>query len=127
MNKDQAPPIAFILGAALMNFTWTVNVPVPGQDQYQFAKLPLEFVQVDQAQLDKFRGIGLAEGEALPSDADIVRRVVVGWPDLKNAAGEPVPFSPEALEQLMLAPIVRSAIVATYMAAMSGGAARKNG
>ena len=33
---------------------------------------------------------------------------------------------PIVLEQLLLAPMLRSAIVATYLAAMSGMAARKN-
>lgn len=123
-NQTQAPH--FILGAALLDFTWTVRVPVPGDDRYTHAELPLIFRAVDQTELDKFRGVGLAEGEALLSDADVVRRVVVGWPALKNAVGADVPFSPEALEQLMAAPIMRAAIVATYMAAMTGAAATKN-
>lgn len=117
-NKTQAP--AFILGAALPRFTWTVRVPVPGDDTYHHAELPLIFQAVDQDELDVMQTGGTLQ-------ADIVRRVVVGWPGLQDAGGRDVPFSPVALEQLMSAPMVRVAIVATYIAAMTGTAARKNG
>lgn len=129
MSQDTSKTlaVAFILGAALPTFTWTVQVPVPTADDYQLAKLPLVFQAVDQAELDKMRGIGLAEGELPPTDAEIVRRVVVGWPSLKDASGAEVSFSPEALAQLMRAPMVQLATVACYMSAMNGTAARKNG
>lgn len=128
MSKTTNPAPSFILGAVLaLQFTWTVRVPVPGNDDYSHAELPLNFRVVDQPELDKMRGIGLAEGETPPTDEQIVRRVVVGWPSLKDAAGNEVPFSDEALSQLLLSPMVRTATVATYMAAMSGMAARKNG
>lgn len=118
-DKDKKPAPAFILGADLPRFTWTVRVPVPGDDDYTHAELPLTFQAVDQTELDHLRTGGLLQ-EA------IVRRVVVGWPSLKNAAGDDVAFSPEALNQLMAAPMMRVAIIATYFAAMDGTAARKN-
>lgn len=124
MSDTKAP--TFILGAALPTFNWTVRVPVPGNDDYSHAELPLTFQAVTQNELDRMRGIGLGEFEAPPTDAEIVRRVVVGWPALKDAAGNDVPFSHTALEQMLAAPMLRQATVATYMAAMSGMAARKN-
>jgi len=128
MSKTTTPSPSFVLGVVMaLQFTWTVRVPVPGNDDYTHAELPLTFQAVDQTELDKMRGLGLAEGETPPTDEQIVRRVVVGWPSLKNAGGEEVPFSDEALTQLLRSPMVRTAIVATYMAAMSGMAARKNG
>lgn len=125
-TPDNPKAASFVLGAAMQLFSWTVRVPVPSDDDYAVAELRLNFKALDQAELDRMRGVGLAEGQAAPTDAEICRRVVTGWPLLLNDAGEPVPFSPEALEQLLLAPMVRSAIVATYLAAMSGMAARKN-
>ena len=124
--SEKTKAVAFVLGAALAQFTWTVRVPVPGDDDYLHAELPLTFKPLPQPELDKMRGIGLAEGEAAPTDAEIVSRVVVGWPRLLDADGELVPFNPVALALLTQAPMVRTAIVATYLAAMSGMAARKN-
>jgi len=124
-NTTQAP--AFVLGMTLtLAFVWTVRVPVPGDDDYSHATLPLMFRPLDQTELDRIRGIGLAEGEAVLTDEQIIRLVVVGWPSLKNAAGEELPFNDENLGHLLTAPMMRSAIVATYLAAMSGMAARKN-
>jgi hypothetical protein len=120
MSNDKTKAPAFVLGAALPQFTWTVRVPVPGSDDYQHAELPLVFQAVDQDELDRMQGSAMLQ-------ADIVRKVVVGWPSLQDAEGNDVPFSPEALEALMAAPMVRVAIVATYFAAMTGTAARKNG
>lgn len=125
--SEKQKAVCFVLGAALACFNWTVRVPVPGDDDYLTAELPLTFKPLPQLELDKMRGAGLAEGEAAPTDEQIVQRVVVGWPKLLNEEGEAVPFSPEALAQLTAAPMVRTAIVATYLAAMSGMAARKNG
>lgn len=119
---------AFILGQALPRFIWTVLVPAPGNDSYSFAALPLEFQAVDQDELDLYQGHRKPkEGESLPTDAQILQRVVVGWPSLKDKSGQDVPFSQPALARLMLSPMVRSAAVSTYLAAMSGMAARKNG
>lgn len=117
----------FILGAALPTFNWTVRVPVPGDDDYAHAELALTFQAVTQHELDRMRGIGLGEFEQPPTDDQILRQVVVGWPALQDAAGNDVPFSHTALEQLLAAPMLRQAAVATYLAAMSGMAVRKNG
>lgn len=126
MSNDKPKAPAFILGAALPLFCWTVRVPVPGANQYQFAELPLNFQAVDQDELDWMRGLRVVEGRPMPTEAEVVRHVVKGWPALQDADGNDVPFSPEALERVMLAPIVRTAIVATFFAAMTGTAATKN-
>jgi hypothetical protein len=115
----------FIFGAAPPDFWWTVRVPVPTEDDYAHAELPVQFAQLPQTELDKMRGLGLADGEAAPSDEQIALRVLRGW-RLHDEAGQAVPFGPEALAQLLAAPLVRSAIVATYLACMNGMAARKN-
>lgn len=130
-NSSQAPgqrpeDVPFVLDGPLPRFVWTVRVPVPGNDDYRFAALPLLFQAFDQLELDQMQGRNLPAGALPPTDEEIVRRVVVGWPSLRTATGEAVPFSPEALERLMRAPVVRAATVATYLAAMSGMGARKN-
>lgn len=123
---SDAKTATFILGAALPTFNWTVRVPVPVDDSYVHAELRLTFQAVERAELDRMRGIGLAEGERAPTDEEIVRQVVVGWPALTDATGQDVPFSDAARDRLMAAAMVRESTVATFLAAMSGMAVRKN-
>jgi hypothetical protein len=115
---------AFVLAPA-PDFWWTVRIPVPRDDDYDYAALRVKFAWSSQDELDKMRGAGLAEGETAPTDDEIARAKVRGF-ELNNERGEAVAFSEVALAELLQAPMVRSAIVATYMAAMSGMAARKN-
>jgi hypothetical protein len=124
MSETKKP--LFVLGSAIPDFWWTVRIPSPSDNDYTVAELDVLFAPVGQDKLDRIRGIGLRDDETPPTDAQICQRVVRGWRGLKNEQGEDVPFAPEALEQLLRAPMVRSAIVATYLAAMSGTAARKN-
>lgn len=126
MSDDAKKTSPFVLRMPAA-FWWTVRVPVPADDDYTVATLELQFKPVPQARLDQFRGIGLEDGQALPPETEICRRVVCGWRNLTDAAGAAVEFSPEALEHLLAVPVVRASIVATYMAVMSGMGARKNG
>lgn len=125
MNDAPKTPL-YVLGAAVPDFWWTVRIPSPTDNDYAVAELDLLFAPADQPELDAMRGIGLAEGEAPPTDAEIAQRKVRGWRKVRNELGQEVPFGPEGLQQLLRAPVVRTAIVATYLAAMSGTAARKN-
>lgn len=124
MNDTDVKLPAFVL-APPAAFWWTVKVPIPTDDDYSYAALRVKFAWADQTELDKMRGVGLAEGEAAPSDDDIARRKVIGF-ELKDEFKNPLEFSEANLALLLKAPMVRSAIVATYMAAMNGMAARKN-
>lgn len=121
-TQDKAP--AFVLRMPA-SFKWTVRVPMATDDDYAHALLRVRFKPVSQQRLDAFRGIGLAAGELPPSDHDIAHEVLESWA-LKDENGEPVPFTPEKLDEVLAVPMARTAIVATYMAAMSGLAARKN-
>jgi hypothetical protein len=109
------------------NFWWTVRIPVPGDNSYTLATLDMLFKPLPQAEIDKFQGIGLEEGDAIPSEEQICRRVVAGWRNLADEEGVVHPFSAEALGALLAVPVVRSAIVVTYLTVMRGVAARKNG
>jgi len=122
---DQTTTPLFVLGATPPDFWWQVRVPVPGDNAYSHATFEAQFRPVDQTELDRMQGFGLAEGELPPTDEQIARRVLVGW-KLQGPEG-PLPFTPENLQQLLAAPMVRTAVVATYLACMRGVAARKNG
>ena len=123
-DKPADLPI-FILKAPT-DFWWEVKIPIATDSDYAYAKLDVLYAALPQADLDKMRGQGLADGEAGPTDTQICQRVVRGWRHMPDEHGNPVPFSTAALDQLLQAPMVRTHLVLTYMAASSGMAARKN-
>ena len=108
------------------DFWWPVKVPIPQDGDYLLARLDVLFAALRQDEIDRMKGVGLADGQKPPTDREIALRVVRGWRELQGEDGNPVPFSAEALEQLLLEPAMRTAIVMTYLAAVSGLAARKN-
>jgi len=107
-------------------FWWTVRVPVPADDTYQVCKLELLFKPVSQTRLDTFRGLNLQPGQAVPSEREICHEVVAGWRNLADEEGVVHRFSAQALDQLLEVPVVRGAILATYLLVMSGMGPRKN-
>jgi|GEM_PF-1398389 len=107
-------------------FWWTVRVPVPTDNSYLLATLDLQFRPQPQTRLDQYRGQGLAPGQSVPTEHEICHEVVAGWRHLPDEAGTPQPFSPQALDALLAVPAVRASVVATYLLAMQGLAARKN-
>ena len=122
-DTDKTSPFVLRMPA---NFWWTVRIPVPSDNTYTTATLDMLFKPQPQKELDKFQGLGLEEGDVMPTEAEICRRVVAGWRNLADEEGVVHPFSPEALGALLAVPVVRTAIVATYMTVMRGVAARKN-
>lgn len=59
-----------------------------------------------------------------PKDAEFARDVVTGWRDVRDAENREVPFSPEALDQLLQIHGVAALIVLAYLAEV--GARAKN-
>jgi hypothetical protein len=55
----------------------------------------------------------------------MLREVVVGWSELVNDKGEPLPFLSSTLGLILDVPYVASALLEAYAEALSGGA-RKN-
>lgn len=123
-DDDKVP--AFVLGAALAPFWWDVKIPVPADNDYTYAVLPVQYQPVDQDELDVMRGVKPPpKGQALPTDHDVVRRVVINA-RVHAPDGALVPFTAEVLPALLRAPMVRTALVATFFAVMAGAGARKN-
>lgn len=122
-EKDNLP--TFVLRTPT-DFWWTVRIPTATDSDYSFAKLDVLFAALPQPELDKMQGTGLAEGEKAPTDIEIAQRVVRGWRHLPDEHGNAIPFSQEALQQLLAHPMARMHIVGTFLAASNGLAARKN-
>ena len=126
MSTTEDKPPLFVLRKP-RDFWWTVKVPIPTDGEYVMAKLDVLYAALPQSEIDRMKGVGLAEGETPPTDREIAVRVLRGWRELPDEHGNPVPFSAEARDQLLETPAMRTAIVMTYLAAVSGLAARKNG
>ena len=84
------------------DFWWPVRIPTASEGEYTYAKLDLLFAALPQPELDKMQGIGLAEGERAPTDTEIALRAVRGWRHMPDEHGNPVPFSEQALHQLLM-------------------------
>ena len=53
-----------------------------------------------------------------PTDMEITQRVVRGW-KMVDAAGQPVPSGEAKMDELLHAPMVRTAIASAHLAAMA--------
>lgn len=122
-STEPSNPFVLRMPAA---FWWTVRVPVPVDDDYQVATLKLRFKPVPQARLDQYRGQGQPPGQPLPTEHEICHEVVDGWDKMPDETGALQAFGPQALDCLLAVPVVRAAIVATYLTVMQGLGARKN-
>lgn len=58
------------------------------------------------------------------AEVDDLRQLIHGWEDVVDGAGQPVPFSAEALGQLLDLPSVRAGIYRAYVAALREAAAK---
>lgn len=125
MSEDKKLP-TFVLQAP-KDFWWEVKIPIPTDNDYTLCKLDVLFAALPQPEIDRMRGQGLQPGDAMPTELEAAQRVVRGWRHLPDENGNAVPYSEAARDQLLAVPAVRTCILATFMAASSGMAARKNG
>ncbi len=97
----------------------TINEPLDGGVVRQY-KLKGKFEIISTPDQDAIYAAG-------GSDIDLMRRTLKSWEDMPGADDKPVAFSPEAMEEVMAMPFVRSGFVESYVAASVGrAAARKN-
>lgn len=122
-SLDEAPQ--FVLRQPV-DFWWDVKVPVPHEGEYRFLRFEALFAALPQDELDRMRGIGLAQDDQRLTDEQIARRVLRGWRHVNDEQGQPLPFTADNVSRLLQWPLARTAVVATYLAATSGLAARKN-
>lgn len=99
-------------------FKWPVSFDVP-VDGGKFKRETFDgiFIRVSQSRLRELTDL-VSSGEV--TDIDVAREVLVGWSGIKDDNGEDVPFSDEALEQLLDVPMLASAIVVKYFESLQG-------
>lgn len=114
-------------------YWWPVTVAVPHPDQARAGemlemtfRMQFEALPRDEAKAIYEQAKSLPAGEAeAQSHADLMR-VVQGWDDdVIDDDGRPIPFSPEALQQLLQISWYRLAVYRAWAASQVGEAARR--
>lgn len=97
------------------SYSWPVShdVPVSG-GKFEKQTFDAEFKRMSQSRFKE-----LMDGEK-SSDNEFCREVITGWKGIKDDKGEEVPFSQEALEDLLEVPQLAKNIVFAYMDSISG-------
>lgn len=73
--------------------------------------------------IGEFKRLTLSEMRDLPkegTDAEMCRRVMVGWNEIADENGTPLPFSSEALDRLLDIVGVASTILQTFFGTLNG-------
>lgn len=91
-------------------FTATVPVCVPVDGGHRNEDFKAKFKVVDVEEL--------GEASGLEGQQKLLRRVVVGVEDVRDDAGEELPFNEQLRDQLIAVPYVRAAMLQTYLAAI---------
>lgn len=102
-------------------FSWPVRIKVP-QDGGTFgvSEIALQFEQLPQEAFND-----LVKAADMDFNAELLRKTVRGWEKVCEEDGTPIPFSDEALEQLLSIPWARNAAAEAYMEAVSGNRAKR--
>lgn len=107
-------------------FWWPVKVRIPDPDkagELNEATFNMRFKAVAKDRNDEL----IAKNGTLPNvDQTIafIREAAIDWNDVVDGNKEAVPFSQDALTDMLLYPWARDGIVNAYTAAISGQAAR---
>lgn len=107
------------------SYKWpvTVEIAVDG-GRYERAEFVAEFRRLPQSRLDEIAQTLRADGEII-TDAALAEEVLAGWDRIKDADGQPIPFTTANRAAVLDIPGVRTALVVTFFESVSGGR-RKN-
>jgi hypothetical protein len=102
------------------HYEWPVEIRTPADggrwDKETFTAL------FKRLKVDELKALTQVE---TPNDVDVVKHVMVGWADIKDAEGKEYVFNDHNLNQLLQIPSVAAAIVTAYLDSING-APRKN-
>lgn len=105
-------------------YRWPVRLKVPGEDgTMQDAHFNVDFVRLKQSEVAE---IAKQAGDGNLTDSEFARRVVKGLPDIEDGAGNPIPFSMEALDKVCEIVGVQAAIVRAWFESISEGAQKNS-
>lgn len=104
------------------SYLWPVTVELPAETGGIYEKHTFDgmFKRLPQERLDAIFGKTSDD-----NDTTVISEVLVGWEGVVGDDGQPVPFSPSNLRQLLQVQGVRAAIVAAWLQSLVG-AKQKN-
>ncbi|MFZ6644419.1 phage tail assembly chaperone [Undibacterium sp. TJN25] len=109
--------------ATTPTFTVPVRVDIIGDNNKTKTSIfKAKFLRLEQNEMDEMRD---AINDKTMTDQQVVDKVLVGWEDVTDAAGQPVEFTPDNLTALLAIFPTRHSIVRTYFDTVSGSK-RKN-
>lgn len=111
--------MGFVLTKNLPPYFWPVSYAMPSNGgKKDVIKFELQFKMLPQSAIKE-------AFQKDDQDAEFIKRVVVGWKDVKDEAGNPVEFSESALDELLDFPTMAKEIFLVYLESLSG-TKRKN-
>jgi len=100
------------------SYKWPVSVETPADGgKWEKQTFDVEFKRLSQSRIKK---LIVDAGEGNATDNEICREVVLDWSGIKDADGEPLPFSEAARDLILDEPGVAGAIVTAMLASLSG-------
>lgn len=117
--------------ASVASFRRTVTVRVPRDDladawdAHDFVARFRALTDEEARQFDARRR-ALTPEQLADDPHALLREIVIGWDDVVDAAGAPVPFSADALSRLLAIPWVPPALLEAWRAGLAGEPRRGN-
>ncbi len=108
---------------ATMRRTVTIRVPDPDvADKLVEQTLTVLFRIMSPNEVSQFdeRVRALPMEERARNPHGFLKQIVIGWEDVADAGGKPVPFTPEALEAALQLPWFPAPVAEEYWRAMAG-------
>lgn len=111
--------MAFVLKPK-KSYTWPVQFKVPADDgKYENLEITLEFAQLKPEDVNKI----ISDNDM--TDMDVVKKIVLGWKDVKDADEKELPFCEENLKLLLASYFGLTAIITrTFLDSMTGAVAK---
>lgn len=108
-------------------YWWPVVIELPSSKSHAKAGEMDKFsFEVEFRRLKKTEFNAIFDNEGM-TDADILRQFVVGWRKVMTSPTEEMPFSKDAIENLIEeAPGMANAIATAFLTSAAGGAKAKN-
>lgn len=127
MSDDPKPAFVFPDPDAPRRFWWPITVLVPADGAQEEQHFEVQFEELTLEQIEAVAEL------AAPRDSDdaravrglfeevvVIQRVVVGWRDVVNTGGTPIPFDAANLEALSQISYVRRAVFDAYLDVITG-------